>query len=69
MRANPQLFGMPVEGTGFAGQEYQAAYALYNQSVIRPSQKAFVNVMDKIFDAEATVSIVPFQSELPTETE
>lgn len=69
MRANPQLFGMPVEGTGFAGQEYQAAYALYNQSVIRPSQKAFVNVMDKIFDAEASVSIVPFQSELPTETE
>lgn len=69
MRANPQLFGMPVEGTGFAGQEYQAAYTLYNKSVISPSQKAFINVLDKIFNTERSVSIVPFKNELPTETE
>ena len=62
MRANPQLFGMPVEGTGFAGQEYEAANQLYVRSVIEPSQNSFINVLDKIFDVEGSVVITPIKS-------
>lgn len=61
MRANPQLFGMPVEGTGFAGQEYDAANQLYIRSVIEPNQNSFINVMDKIFDMEGSVVITPIK--------
>lgn len=66
MRANPQLFGMPVEGTGFAGQEYASAYALYLRSVITPAQNAFKGVMDKIFDQEGVIEIAPYNVNLPT---
>lgn len=65
MRANPQLFGMPVEGTGFAGQEYSEAYKLYNRSVIAPTQNAFVNVMDKIL-GQGGATIVPLNDNIQT---
>lgn len=62
MRANPQLFGMPVEGTGFAGQEYEDAHKLYQRSVITPAQMSFCNVMDKILGGLETVSITPIKA-------
>lgn len=65
MRANPQLFGMPVEGTGFAGQEYAEAYRLYNRSVIAPTQNAFVNVMEKIL-GQGGATIVPLNDNIQT---
>lgn len=64
-RATPMLFGLPLEQGGFAGNEYASSYALYNRSVIRPIQSGFVNVMNKIFGAEQSVSIVPFENMLP----
>ena len=66
MRANPQLFGMPVEGTGFAGQEYASAYALYNRTVITPTQNSFKGVLDRIFGVDDVLEIVPFNINLPT---
>lgn len=65
-RANPQLFGLPVEGTGFAGQEYAAAYALFNRTVIEPSQDNFKQVLDRIFDTDGVLQITPFNVNLPT---
>lgn len=65
MRANPQLFGMPVEGTGFAGQEYSSAYALYNRTVIKPIQTSITDVFDKILGVKGSITIAPFSMELP----
>lgn len=65
-RACPQLFGMPVEGTGFAGQEYASAYALFNRSVIEPTQNKFITSLDFILDAQGSVTIAPFNVNLPT---
>ena len=62
MRANPQLFGMPVEGTGFAGQEYETAFQLYLRSVVEPAQRAFIGVLDRIMDMEGSLSITQFPS-------
>lgn len=62
MRANPQLFGMPVEGTGFAGQEYSSAHQLYLRSVIEPTQNNFKNVLDKIFDVDNSITITPIRA-------
>jgi len=65
MRACPQLFGMPVEGTGFAGQEYSSAYALFNKTVVQPMQTALEDTMDYILGVKGSISITPFQIELP----
>lgn len=65
-RACPQLFGMPVEGTGFAGQEYASSYALFNRTVIEPTQRSFETVLDKIFESDGVLQIIPFNINLPT---
>lgn len=65
MRANPQLFGMPVEGTGFAGQEYASAYALFNRTVVKPFQTSIIDIFNTIFETENSISIVPFSMVLP----
>ena len=58
-RANPNLFGIPTEGTGFNSEEYEQAFKLFNRTVIRPMQKAIVKAFRDIFDVDCLV-IDPF---------
>lgn len=69
MRANPQLFGLPIEGTGFAGQEYEASYALFNRCVVRPIQAGFIDVLDKISGVKGSITIAPFSLNLTNNSE
>lgn len=46
-RINPMLLGLN-ESTGFAAQEFENAYVLFNTTVIRPIQNEFVKIFKKI---------------------
>lgn len=59
-RATPNLFGIPTKTTGFSEQEYNEAYKLYNNTVVRPMQKRIQKAMDKIFGMTNSITIVPF---------
>lgn len=47
-RANPNLFGIPTENLGFSQEEYEGAFKLFNRTMVRPIQKMFVRVFDKL---------------------
>lgn len=59
-RANPNLFGIPTESLGFSQEEYDAVFRLFNRTQIKPVQKKFASIMDKILGASGSVTIVPF---------
>lgn len=46
-RINPMLLGLN-ESTGFAAQEFENAYVLFNTTVIKPIQNNFIKVFDKL---------------------
>ena len=68
-RANPNLFGIPTEGNGFANEQYEESYKLYNRTVVRPLQKRLCDAYDKIFGVEGLISIKPFSLAGNIETE
>lgn len=37
-RINPNIFGLPTEGTGFSGEEYAQSFALFVRNVVNPMQ-------------------------------
>ena len=58
-RATPNLFGLPTKTTGFNEQEYEAAFKLYNRTMIAPVQKNIQNVFAKILGQDV-IKIRPF---------
>ena len=58
-RANPNLFGIPTEGSGFSSEEYESAFKLFNRTVIRPMQKSISNAFAYLFGQDCLV-IEPF---------
>lgn len=58
--AQPVLFGIQKDNTGFSDEDYQQAFKLYNRTVIRPIQKKIVSLFDKIFNTTGSVEIKPF---------
>lgn len=63
-RAQPILFGMEKENNGFSQDEFLQAFALYNRTVVKPIQNAIIDVFDKIFGVEGSVTITPFSIEV-----
>ena len=59
-RANPNLFGIPTEGNGFANEQYAESFKLYNRTQIRPVQRMIADAYDKIYGQPKVLSIVPF---------
>lgn len=47
-RVNPNIFGLPTEGTGFAGEEYDKSFALFARNVIIPQRKLIADTLRKI---------------------
>lgn len=47
-RAQPVLFGTPLENIGFNTQEFSAAYTLYNKTVVTPIQNEFKSVFSSL---------------------
>ena len=59
-RAVPAIFGLMTESTGFNEQEFAESYKLYNRTMVQPIQRNIVNIMDKIFGVEGSITIKPF---------
>ena len=59
-RANPNLFGIPTEGNGFANEQYEESFKLYNRTQIRPVQRLIGDTYDKIYGRPGVLTIKPF---------
>ena len=59
-RANPNLFGIPTEGNGFANEQYAESFKLYNRTQIKPVQRIIADAYDKIYGQPKVLTIVPF---------
>ena len=59
-RANPNLFGIPTEGNGFANEQYAESFKLYNRTQIKPVQRMIAGAYDKIYGQPRVLTIVPF---------
>lgn len=59
MSAQPVLFGQVIESVGFNSQEYEAAFALYNRTVVLPIQNSISEILAPLFGLE-TLNIIPF---------
>ena len=66
-RANPNLFGIPTEGNGFANEQYAESFKLYNRTQIQPVQRLFADTYDKIYGTKGVLTIVPFSMDGETE--
>ena len=59
-RANPNLFGIPTEGNGFANEQYAESFKLYNRTQIQPVQRLIADTYDKIYGTKGVLTIMPF---------
>ena len=59
-RANPNLFGIPTEGNGFANEQYAESFKLYNRTQIQPVQRLSADTYDKIYGQPGVLTFVPF---------
>ena len=59
-RANPNLFGIPTEGNGFANEQYAESFKLYNRTQVHPVQRLIADTYDKIYATKGVLTIVPF---------
>lgn len=59
-RANPNLFGIPTEGNGFANEQYAESYRLYNRTQIKPAQRMLCDMYGKVLGVDNALTIRPF---------
>ena len=64
-RANPNLFGIPTDGNGFANEQYEESFRLYNRTQISPMQKLILNAYAKVFGSDGVLRITPFSLGTP----
>lgn len=62
-RANPNLFGIPTDGNGFANEQYEESFKLYNRTHIAPMQRTICDIFDRIYGIEGVMTITPFTME------
>ena len=67
-RANPNLFGIPTEGNGFANEQYAESFKLYNRTQIKPVQRMIADAYDKIYGQPKVLTIVPFSMDGESES-
>lgn len=66
-RANPNLFGIPTEGNGFANEQYEESYKLYNRTQIRPVQRMIAETYEKVYGRTGVLTIKPFSLDADAE--
>lgn len=63
-RANPNLFGIPTEGNGFANEQYEESFNLYNRTQVKPVQDRISGAFARIFGNPDALDITPFSLQL-----
>lgn len=61
-RANPNLFGIGTESSGFNQEEYESAFKLFNRTTVKPYQTLITDAFQRIFGAPV-LTIKPFSLE------
>lgn len=59
-RAVPAIFGLMTESKGFAEEEFEQAFRLYNRTSVRPVQNVIADAFDKIFGIKGSITITPY---------
>lgn len=59
-RAIPQLFGDMSAATGFNSQEFSESFKVFNRTVCKPIQQTICDSIDKIFNNDNSINIIPF---------
>ena len=68
-RATPVIFGIPTDNNGFAADDYENAFRLYNRTSVRPVQALICDAYDRIYGKQNVLNIKPFSlEETATET-
>lgn len=57
-RCHPNIMGIPSEGTGFAGEEYEQTFKLFNRMTIKPIQNIIKSIFKDILGVD--IEIIPF---------
>lgn len=65
-RANPNLFGINTENNGFAQEDFENSFKLFNKTVITPMQNTIVDAINDVM-GENSVEIQPFTIKFETE--
>lgn len=47
-RINPNIFGLPTEGTGFSGEEYAQSFELFKRNVVLPYRRLIKSTLSAI---------------------
>lgn len=61
--ANCNLFGVNTDNKGFAEEEYEESFRLYNRTRVRNIQNLIVDAFDKIFLQKSSITITPYSME------
>lgn len=67
-RANPNLFGVSTESTGFNSEEYDNAFRLFNRTMVLPIQQQILDAFDTVLGEKGVITIRPFTLDGYTET-
>lgn len=62
-RANPNLFGVATESSGFNSEEYDMAFRLFNRTMIQPIQQQIIDTLEKVMGERGVLTIEPFTLE------
>lgn len=57
---NPNLIGIPTDGNGFANEQYEESFKLYNRTQVQPVQDIICAAYAKIYGADDVLEIAPF---------
>lgn len=61
-RANPNLFGIGT-AQGFNNEEYEAAFKLFNRTMVQPIQRQIIESLERILGRPGVLTISPFTIE------
>lgn len=64
LRANPNLFSINTENNGFAAEDFESTYALFNRTMVMPIQKVVKRAFEKLFNTKEAITIEPFSLKL-----
>lgn len=59
-RANPNLFSINTVNNGFAQEDFESTFKLFNRTTISPIQQQIIRAFDSITGIENSIEIMPF---------
>lgn len=61
--ANPNLFGIATESSGFNSEEYESSFKLFNRTMVQPIQQQIIDALELVSGIKGIITIEPFTLE------